>query len=283
VTTLITRKLQYDNRVALQQADQAIRKDVVRALVELVTNCNDSYRRLEDEGVPTSGLIIIERQGRQINSVIRVRDYAEGMNGEQMDQKVGVYGAATSGFNEGQSVRGLWGRGIKDAFYGLGHGQVQSFRDGLFHRCSLSIVTTTPTFNLEKPLRATRVLRKQFEVLTGNGTISEIIVSRPDVRIPQFDTLRRMLERHFELRAIMSSSKRRIVLRDLDGRGKIKQEVSLGYKSPIGPQILDESFDVTGFPAKVRLEVFRSNEQLSTPAEEGDYADGGFLVISNSI
>ena len=42
-----SRKLQYADRVALQQADQAIRKDVLRALVEVITNCNDSYSRLK--------------------------------------------------------------------------------------------------------------------------------------------------------------------------------------------------------------------------------------------
>ena len=45
-----SRKLQYADRVALQQADQAIRKDVLRALVEVITNCNDSYSRLESTG-----------------------------------------------------------------------------------------------------------------------------------------------------------------------------------------------------------------------------------------
>ena len=37
-----SRKLQYADRVAIQQADQAIRKDVFRALVEIITNSNDS-------------------------------------------------------------------------------------------------------------------------------------------------------------------------------------------------------------------------------------------------
>jgi hypothetical protein len=49
----VTRKLEYADRLAVQQADQAIRKDVVRALVELITNANDSYHRLEDARAPT--------------------------------------------------------------------------------------------------------------------------------------------------------------------------------------------------------------------------------------
>ena len=62
------RKLAYHDRVALQQADQAICKDVVRALVELITNSNESYHHLEDAGRATSGLIIVEIQRCRNNS-----------------------------------------------------------------------------------------------------------------------------------------------------------------------------------------------------------------------
>ena len=75
----VTRKLEYADRLAVQQADQAIRKDVVRALVELITNANDSYHRLEDAGTATTGRIIIEIQRRFTDSLLRVRDNAEGL------------------------------------------------------------------------------------------------------------------------------------------------------------------------------------------------------------
>ena len=75
--TTRSRKLQYADRVALQQADQAIRKDVLRALVEIITNSNDSYSRLDDKGVQVGGEIIIDVLRKHKNSVIRVRDFAE--------------------------------------------------------------------------------------------------------------------------------------------------------------------------------------------------------------
>jgi hypothetical protein len=128
----IRKKLEYADRFAVQQADQAIRKDVVRALVELITNCNDSYSRMEDAGFATAGKIIIEVQRKYLNSVLRVSDNAEGMTSDDLDKKVLRYGEATSGFKEGQSVRGLWGRGLKDSFFGLGYGYVNSIRDGVF-------------------------------------------------------------------------------------------------------------------------------------------------------
>jgi hypothetical protein len=111
----------------------------------------------------------------------------------------------------------------------------------------------------------------------------EITVSRDDVRVQQFDNLRRNLERHFELRAIMSSSKRTVLLRDVDARGKVENEVQLNYKAPVGNEVLNETISVPGYDVQARLQVFRASEPLSTPAEEGDYADGGLLIKSKDV
>jgi len=275
-----SRKLQYADRVALQQADQAIRKDVLRALVEVITNCNDSYSRLEQAGQTVDGEIIIDVHRKHQNSVIRVRDHAEGMTDSRMDKVVGTYGEATSGLKEDKHVRGMWGRGMKDSIFGLGHGHVYSFRGAYFYSCSLLIKNGVPTFKLNDPAWANASLREEYQTPQGNGTIIEIIVSRDDVKVPQYDNLRNYLQRHFELRPIMSAPQRRIILRDIASAGKIRHEHVLSYKSPKGEKVLDEEIAVEGYPVSARLEVFRSAIQLSTRGEEGDYADGGLLVVS---
>ncbi len=277
-----SRKLQYADRVALQQADQAIRKDVLRALVEIITNCNDSYARLEHAGQRVNGEIIIDIQRKHKNSVIRVRDYAEGMTDIRMDKVVGTYGEATSGLKEDKHVRGMWGRGLKDSIFGLGYGYVRSFKGANFYSCSLLLKNGIPTFELESPVRANLPLRENYGIPEGNGTIIEIIVSREDVKVPQFDNLRNYLQRHFELRPIMSNPKRKIILRDIPSAETIRHEHVLSYKSPRGEKVLNEKIKISGYPASARLEVFRSNIQLSTRSEEGDYADGGLLVVSKA-
>jgi len=277
-----SRKLQYADRVALQQADQAIRKDVLRALVEIITNCNDSYSRLEDAGWYTEGEIIIEVLRKHKNSVIRVRDFAEGMTDSRMDKVVGTYGEATSGIKEDKHVRGMWGRGLKDSIFGLGYGHVRSFRGANFYSCSLLLKNGVPTFELSDPIYATVTLREKYHIPQGNGTIVEIIVSRDDVKMPQFNNLRNYLQRHFELRPIMSNPKRKIILREIAADGEVRQEHALSYRSPRGEKVLSEKIRIEGYPAHVRLEVFRSAIQLSTRGEEGDYADGGLLVISRA-
>src|SRR5574341_287115 len=148
----ISRKLQYADRVALQQADQAIRKDVLRALVEIITNSNDSYSRLEDAGLHARGEIVIEVLRKHKNSVIRVRDCAEGMNDLRMDHVVGTYGEATSGLKEDMHVRGMWGRGLKDAIFGLGYGYVNAIKEDSLYRSSLLLKDGVPTFNLDDPI-----------------------------------------------------------------------------------------------------------------------------------
>ncbi len=277
-----SRKLQYADRVALQQADQAIRKDVLRALVEIITNCNDSYSRLEYAGHQVKGEIIIDVHRKHQNSIIRVRDQAEGMTDLRMDKVVGTYGEATSGLKEDKHVRGMWGRGLKDSIFGLGYGHVYSFKGANFYSCSLLIKKGIPTFKLNLPTRANAAIRDEYEMPEGNGTIIDIIISRDDVKVPQFDNLRNYLQRHFELRPIMSDPQRKIVLRDITSAGKIRHEHVLSYKAPRGEKVLSEEIAVEGYPVTAKLEVFRSSIQLSTKGEEGDYADGGLLVVSKA-
>lgn len=276
----ISRKLQYADRVALQQADQAIRKDVLRALVEIITNSNDSYSRLEDKGVQVSGEIIIDVWRKHRNSVIRVRDFAEGMDDIRMDVVVGTYGEATSGLKEDLHVRGMWGRGLKDAIFGLGYGYVNSIRDDMLYRSSLLLKEGVPTFELDEPIPVDDELRAKYGIPEGNGTVIEIVLSREDVKVPRFENLRNYLQRHFELRTIMADQSRLIILRNLAGADRVKDEYVLSYKPPKGEMVLDEQFEIEGFPASARLQLLRSNLQLSTRGEEGDYADAGLLVIS---
>ena len=276
----ISRKLQYADRVALQQADQAIRKDVLRALVEIITNSNDSYSRLEDSDKPASGEIIIDVWRKHKNSVIRVRDFAEGLDDARMDKVVGTYGEATSGLKEDLHVRGMWGRGLKDAIFGLGYGYVNSIRKDTLYRSSLLLKDGVPTFELDEPIPATEELREKYGIPEGNGTVIEIILSREDIKMPRFENLRNYLQRHFELRTIMANQSRLIILRNLAGADKVKDEYVLSYKPPKGEKILDEQFEIEGYPASAHLQLLRSNIQLSTRGEEGDYADAGLLVVS---
>jgi hypothetical protein len=98
--------------------------------VELITNCDDSYRRLEDEGIEASGKIeiVVTREKGGVCKFLVVKDYAEGMTRQELEKAV-RFGGETSGFEKGRTVRGLFGRGLKEAIISLGEGEVYTIQN----------------------------------------------------------------------------------------------------------------------------------------------------------
>ena len=283
MTTIISRKIEYSDRFASQQADQAIGGDVIRALVELITNVDDSYKRLESDARQNTGRITIEVKRHLGVFDIKVSDDAEGLSGKELEQKVGKYAEATSGMLEGKSVRGMLGRGLKDAIFGLGNGEIISGKDGQLHVCRLFFKGSQPTFELDEPIRLTNAIRQQYELVEKHGTSVRVKATKENIRVPQFETLRRRLEKHFEVRAILSNPKRNVSLIERDSRGHIRQEIRLEYQAPIGEKVLDKTFDVPEYPANVHLDIFRATEPLTMPSEDREYAEGGLSFISHGV
>ena len=112
--------LDYDNRYFLQTAQAAMKDDIIKGLVELITNCDDSYDELEKSGIKPTGVIqvSIERKRKDKNSIIKVLDNAEGMFMNEMVKKLKRIGGMTSGFIEsggGKVKEALWVEEAKSA------------------------------------------------------------------------------------------------------------------------------------------------------------------------
>jgi len=110
---------------------------VEKALVELITNCDDSYARLENTGTPVTGHIRITYERHQAGALLVVADQAEGMSFERVCSSL-AYGGAHSPLARGEGGgRGYFGRGLKQAIYGLGHGWIETMHAGRFSRIDL--------------------------------------------------------------------------------------------------------------------------------------------------
>src|SRR6266498_3631440 len=89
-------------------------RDVFDALVEILTNSDDSYHRLyikqkrAEDGGPI--LIEIQEQRKGSPSTIIIRDRAEGMTLDVMRKKLKTIGERTSE----ESDRGFMARGLRD-------------------------------------------------------------------------------------------------------------------------------------------------------------------------
>ena len=191
------------------------------------------------------------------------------MDETQLERCVGNYGEDTSG----QIGRGIFGMGLKDTINAFGEGTIISFKEGKKHRC---VLTNVENLELTPGRTITGADKKEFRN-AGGGTIVEIEVQNPRVRIPQIDSLRQHLQRHVCLRGIVTDPSRGVVLRDLRS-GSADQ---LAYQIPEGESLL-EGFQLAlpSYPdVKATLTIKRAvgTEALS---QSGSDRTGGILVTS---
>ena len=115
MTAVTRRPLEVASRRVVQDAKLAIR-DVYDAIAELVTKSDDRYQILGAQGRVE---IELGRRGKGQPSILRVRDFADGMTTEQMNRKLGRIGGRVSGWrwgsrSEGRTLGGQGHRGPRD-------------------------------------------------------------------------------------------------------------------------------------------------------------------------
>ena len=264
--------LHYSDRYYHFQRQHAIR-DVFDALVELITNPDDSYGRLykkqlrRENGGPI--LIDILEQRKGTTSVVIVRDRAEGMTLQEMNKKLGDVGTRRS--EEGD--RGFMARGAKDCT-ALGKMIVESIKDERYCKCEL---TTKPQFvPLVDKRSVNRNIRKELNIERGNGTVVTLEI-RPEHRIPRIDTIISNLPRHFALRDILSEhSATKCLVRNLN-KPKLKPE-KIVYMQAEGELVCEEEFQVRGYEnATAKLIVWKAPE-LFDDAGDRRFRRSGLLI-----
>lgn len=263
-------KLKASKRAFEILANQAIGNDLLKGLIELVTNSDDSYARLLEKGIPVDGRIEIEidRRPRTNQTLVRIVDYAEGMDQSQMEQCVGGYGEDTSG----QSGRGIFGMGLKDTINAFGDGAITSFKQEQKFHCTL---TDFENLRIEEPCKVNRRDKADFRNFSG-GTQVTVLVTNPKVKIPQIDTLRQNLQTHVCLRSIMTDPNRKVTLRDVRN-GTVDD---LRYESPDGVVIIHNlALELPTFPElQPKLTVIEATGEILT--QNGSYRTGGILVTT---
>src|SRR5581483_4307090 len=121
----------YTGRAFHQDAMEAMRGDIVRGLIELITNSDDAYAALN---LPKPGRILIQVEHRKSQPWrVVVRDRATGLRSEEMKTRLSGLGRRTSGFELGEERRGNLGRGAKD-LAAFGDVDFESIKDERYSR-----------------------------------------------------------------------------------------------------------------------------------------------------
>ncbi|MFH0989225.1 MAG: hypothetical protein V1799_04315 [bacterium] len=272
-------EIQADPRHIVRSVNTAMQGNTIRALVELITNADDSYCSLEDSGKLHSGLIeIIYRKGGYC-CYFAVRDEAEGMSRDDIKRSFGEksYGAATSGLKEGKHRRGYFGQGAKDALAGMKDGRIVTIKDDLLTECRVYIEYGKLYGEIYETVSATLELRNEHKI-KENGTIAYFTADPVKTgSVPRFDRVQTEIANNYMLRKIMTNSRRKVFLIDENNDERRR----LRYKFPEGKEILSDDFIVpliNYVDFKIHISIWRSDKEL---LQSGEDRTGGLLIIDD--
>jgi hypothetical protein len=213
-------EIQVDQRVI--GIDSRRFASVEKALVELITNSDDSYARLEKSGASVTGRIRVGYERHHAGAVLMVSDQAQGMSFEEAG-RILSYGGAHSPLSRGEGTgRGYFGRGLKQAIFGLGHGWIETIQDGRFTRIDV-FRGENGRYLYDDDGADRRAFPADYArlgitwgdtpdtpdtpdapgALAGNGTRVTIVVDNPHVTITQHATLLQSLSDNIYLRDVL--------------------------------------------------------------------------------
>lgn len=257
-------RVTYGERAFHQDAMEAMKGDIVRALIETITNSDDAY-------ADKNGKIRVEIEHRRGGpwSVV-TRDRASGMSAKKMREAFANLGGRTSGFELGERVRGNLGRGAKD-LAAFGTVTFESICDDKYSKL---ILDRTGEYVLDpQDKKADAEIREALGISRGNGTVVTIDVA-PNVTRPQYAKLARRLSMHYQLRDILSDPRRDVMLVNADD----DKGVTLRYNYPSLPVVYQGELTVQGYPeASAAVTIYRNEERYDDPASD-ETRPAGLLV-----
>jgi len=277
-------KIPLDQRVI--DIDSRRFASIEKALVELITNSDDSYSRLESNGVSASGKIRISYERHLNGAVIIVSDQAEGMS-FQRASSVLSYGSAYSLLANGQIAgRGYFGRGLKQAVYGLGHGWIETIYEGRISRIDLYRSENGEylydDWDGDKPAQGNDYARLNISE-GSNATQVTIVIDNPETNILHFNSLANIMKNNIYLREILN--RRDIELFNPNSPINEPATVLLQYTEPeavvlIGPD------EPGSFKHKDQIYEYTLTlkKAINTPLIlKGDGRTNGLLTVSNHV
>ncbi len=255
---------------------------IEKALVELITNSDDSYARLDKAGIQTSGEILVQYERHHRGALMVVTDKAEGMSYEQV-RRILTYGGAHSPLARGESGgRGYFGRGLKQAIYGLGHGWIETVHAGRLSRIELFRSENGGYIyddgSGDRPALPSDYARLN---LVENGTQVTIVIENSHVNISRYGSLMQAVSNNIYLRDVLE--RRTIELVNLQHGKELELSGQIHYEAPpsvllLGPDHVGHfEFEKTLYPFTLTLKRALDAELIPS----GDERTNGLVVISD--
>jgi len=256
--------VEYRERAFEQDAAEAIRGDVIRALIELITNSDDAYAG--NDGPIT---LVIERQASaELPIRIRVKDQARGLTADGLINNFSVLGNEKD--DKEHAARGLFGRGAKDVAT-LGEVAFKAIRDGKYSELTLDRKGHWKM--LAEDEAASLDHRADLGLSESDSGLTVDLQIKKGVNVPSRLKLQDSISSHAQLRDLVR--RRRIFL--TDGRERSSGTTELQSLAQPGAVVVDELLPVSGYDS-VQLVVRKLPRRESGGV--GPYSTHGLLVSS---
>jgi len=279
--------LKMDPRYLRLQFEKAVGKSIPKILTELITNSDDSYKRMAKESDPqmfNEGFGKIDIVANRRKRTIRVVDQAQGISKKEMEDKFVWYGKESEDRVRGMQTRSLFGKGLRDVLFTQKVGIVKSIKDGVSYIAKFhwskpkGSEIVQPIIDIKRGPKVNKDLRTNWGI-SEDGTLVEFKF-REDVQFPRHETLLAKISNFYMLRMINSNSERKVTLTSFDRSKKEKTDL-IQYVFPTGetitkkPLVMD--YEDVKFP--VELEILRSTVSLTQGALGYEEREGGLLVL----
>lgn len=254
---------------------------VEKALVELITNSDDSYARLKKTNTQVTGQVRIQYERHQRGALLVVADQAEGMSFEQACFILS-YGAAHSPLARGEGGgRGYFGRGLKQAIYGLGHGLIETIHAGRFSRIEL-FRSENGGYLYDDGDGDWLAKAEDYERLgiAECGTQVTIVIENMHVNISHYRSIVQAVANNIYLRDVLT--RRNVELVNVQQGKEVEHSRQVHYEEPpaivlLGPDQAGHSvYEQKAYPFTLTLK--RALDVELTP--RGDERTNGLVILS---
>ena len=169
-------KVTVDPRKKKRDLKNALGDDILRFLTELITNSDDSYKRLQSQGLLHGDKVIVielDKDRRNQGHLFTITDNAEGMSSERLRLVFSNYAGNNAG-GEDADTRGIFGQGASDVLQAAAlekkTAMIESIKDDVVSRL---IYNMDENFDGEIDVQKIPVKGNQLKQLRSNFGISE--------------------------------------------------------------------------------------------------------------
>jgi hypothetical protein len=255
-------KLDYTKRGFQMDAEDAMQGDVVRALIELITNADDAY-----DAKGGSIEIRVQKTTGEFAHIISIHDKAGGLDANRMESAFTQLGKENTKFIADQGTRGLFGRGAKDVAI-LGKAEFQSISKDKLSTLEIFASSEYQMQYIDEVPKQDDYVR--LKLSPGENGLTSILYLNSVHKVPNPGDLMRKLQDHVQLRELLN----RNTVRLSDERNK--SSVILKGLTPSGELVVDKEIAITKYSKKIRLKVFKLKDKEQGQVNE--YSAHGLVV-----